>query len=192
MTSVRFASEADADRLLAIYAQYIDTAVTFEYALPTQAAFAGRIRDITERWPYLVCEQDGAAVGYAYAHLARERKAYGWYVELSIYLDRARTGLGLGKRLYALLLELLRLQGVKTAMGCVTSPNPASEALHAALGFDRTGVSRNAGYKNGAWHDVTWFEKPLSSYDVPPSPVVPVGELDPAAVQALMDKYFGV
>lgn len=190
MVTVRFASEADAGRLLAVYAQYIDTSVTFEYDLPTEAEFAARIRDITKSWPYLVCEEDGAAAGYAYAHLARERKAYGWYVELSIYLDRARTGLGLGRRLYGLLLDLLRLQGVKTAMGCVTVPNPASEALHAALGFDRAGTSRNAGYKNGAWHDVAWFEKPLSSYDVPPSPTVPIGDLDPGVVAALIKKYF--
>lgn len=190
MTHVRFASSADAERLLAIYGQYIGTSVTFEYDLPSPAEFAARIRDIIERWPYLVCEQDGAAVGYAYAHLARERKAYGWYVELSIYLDRSHTGRGLGRRLYGLLLELLRLQGVKTAMGCVTVPNPASEALHTALGFVRAGTSPSAGYKNGAWHDVAWFEKPLSPYDVPPAPVVPVGDLDPAVVQALINKYF--
>lgn len=188
--TVRFATEADAGRLLVVYAQYIDTSVTFEYDLPAEAEFAARIRDITESWPYLICEEGGKTAGYAYAHLARERKAYGWYVELSIYLDRSRTGQGLGKRLYGLLLDILRAQGVRTAMGCVTLPNPASEALHAALGFDRAGVSRSAGYKNGAWHDVAWFEKPLAPYDVPPSPTVPVRDLGRELVTGLMKKYF--
>ena len=188
--TVRFATEVDAARLLAVYGQYIDTSITFEYGLPTEAAFAARIRDITRHWPYLICEEDGQAAGYAYAHPAREREAYGWYVELSIYLDRSRTGRGLGRRLYGLLLDILRAQGVKTAMGCVTLPNPASEALHAALGFKRIGVSPRAGYKNGAWHDVIWFEKPLAPYDVPPSPTVPVRDLDPELAAGLMKKYF--
>ncbi len=188
--TVRFATEADAGRLLAIYGQYIDTPVTFEYDLPTEAQFAARIRDITGHWPYLICEEDGAAVGYAYAHLARERAAYGWYVELSIYLDRNWTGRGLGRRLYALLLDLLRSQGVRTAMGCVTLPNPASETLHAALGFDRVGVSRRAGYKNGVWHDVAWFEKPLAPFPASPPPTVPVDQLDRSAVAALIKKHF--
>ncbi len=188
--TVRFATEADAPGLLAVYAQYIDTAVTFEYDLPTEAAFAARVRDIAQRWPYLVCQRDGAVTGYAYAHPARERPAYGWYVELSIYLDRAETGKGLGGRLYGLLLDILRAQGVKTAMGCVTMPNPASEALHAALGFRRIGTSPKAGYKSGAWRDVAWFEKPLAPYDSPPPPIVPVRELDGELVTGLMKKYF--
>ena len=185
--SVRFASEADAEALLAIYAQYIHTAITFETALPTREAFAGRIRDISQLYPYLVLERDGRAVGYAYAHRARERAAYDWYLELSIYLDGAVRGRGLGRKLYGLLLELLRLQGAKTAMGCVTLPNPASQALHAGLGFRLAGVSEKAGYKNGAWHDVAWYEKPLAAYDTPPAPVTPIRETDAAARAALLD-----
>lgn len=187
--SIRFASEADAAGLLAVYAPYIETSVTFEYDCPSLAEFAERIRTIRERWPYLVWEEDDRICGYTYAHLARERAAYGWYVELSIYLDGTCTGRGIGTQLYALLLELLRMQGVKTAMGCVTAPNPASEALHAAMGFRLTGTSRNAGYKNGQWHDVLWYELPLAPYDVPPAPVVPIRQLDPAAVDALFRRY---
>lgn len=188
--TVRFATEADAESLLAIYAPYIDTAVTFEYTCPTAEEFAGRIRDISAMYPYLVLEEDGHPVGYAYAHRARERTAYDWIVELSVYLDRAYTGRGLGKKLYGLLLDLLRLQGLKTAMGCVAAPNPASEALHAALGFQLVGTSQNAGYKAGKWHDVLWYEKALAPYDVPPAPVIPIGELGPDAVAELLARYF--
>lgn len=188
--NVRFATEADAQALLDIYAPYIDTSVTFEYACPTAEEFAGRIRDIRAMYPYLLLEENGRAIGYAYAHRARDRAAYDWLVELSVYLNRTSTGQGLGKRLYGLLIDLLRMQGIRTAMSCVTAPNPASEALHASLGFHLAGTSRCAGYKNGQWHDVLWYEKPLAPYDAPPPPVIPVDRLDPAAVAERMARYF--
>ena len=187
--TIRFATEADAPALLGIYAQYIDTSVTFEYALPTVEEFAGRIRDISSQYPYLVCEVDGRAVGYAYAHRVRERAAYDWIVELSVYLDNGYTGRGLGTALYSLLIDLLSLQNIKTVMGCVTMPNEKSQALHNALGFRKVGTSVNAGYKNGAWHDVAWFEKAIAAYDTPPAPVIPMGGVSPEAVAAVLQKY---
>lgn len=187
---VRFASEADAEALLAVYAPYVETPVTFEYACPTAEEFAGRIRDIGAMYPYLVLEEDGRPVGYAYAHRARERTAYDWYAELSVYLDRDHTGRGLGGKLYSLLMDLLRLQGIRTAMGCVTAPNPASEAMHAALGFRLAGTSENAGYKAGRWHDVLWYEKALAPCDAPPGPVIPIRKLDPETVAERMASYF--
>ena len=187
--SVRFACERDAAALLAIYAQYIDTSITFETVLPTEAEFAGRIRDISQVYPYLVLEQAGRPIGYAYAHRVRERAAYDWLAELSIYLDRDHVSRGLGGRLYGLLIDLLRLQGLKTAMGCVTLPNEKSEALHKLLGFHLVGVSYSSGYKNGAWHDVAWLEKPLAPYDVPPAPLIPIGQADPAAVAGLLENF---
>ena len=188
--TVRFATEADADALLAVYAPYIETPVTFEYTCPTAAEFAGRVRDISAAYPYLALESDGRIIGYAYAHRARERTAYDWLAELSVYLHPAHTGRGLGKRLYALLLDLLTMQGIKTAMGCVAAPNPASEALHASLGFTLVGTSKCSGYKNGRWHDVLWYEKPLGAYDVPPAPVTPIGQLDAGSVREALGRYF--
>lgn len=187
--TVRFATEADGPALLAVYAQYIDTSITFEYTLPTAEEFTGRIRDISRVYPYLVLERDGVPVGYAYAHRSREREAYDWVAELSIYLDRSATGQGLGKRLYSLLMDLLAMQGLKTAMGCVTVPNAASEALHAALGFTRVGLSPCAGYKAGAWRDVSWFEKALGPYDVPPAPLLPISAVDAVAVAERMARF---
>ena len=102
--TVRFATEADAEGLLAVYAPYIQTPVTFEYTCPTAAEFAERVREISAVYPYLALESDGRIIGYAYAHRARERTAYDWLAELSVYLDGDHTGRGLGKKLYGLLL----------------------------------------------------------------------------------------
>lgn len=175
---LRFATEKDCRSLLAIYAQYIDTAVTFECRLPSEEEFAGRIRAIACNYPYLACEEQGRIVGYAYAHRQMEREAYQWNAELSIYLDRAFTSQGLGRRLYGALLELLRLQGVKTVYGGVTLPNAGSEELHRALGFQLLGIYHHTGFKCGKWHDVGWFEKALAPYADNPPPVLPVHRLD--------------
>ena len=176
--AVRFATPEDGAALLAIYAQYIQTPITFEYALPSEREFAQRIGNISREYPYLICEKNGCAIAYAYAHRHMEREAYQWGAELSVYIARNHTGLGLGKGLYRLLMDILRLQGVKTVYGGVTLPNPKSEALHASMGFALLGVYRNAGYKNGAWHDVAWFEKQSGPYDADPRPVTAVSALD--------------
>ncbi|WP_295583270.1 GNAT family N-acetyltransferase [uncultured Oscillibacter sp.] len=188
MAQIRFAGEEDVPALLAIYGRYIATSITFEYELPTAEAFARRVRDISAFYPYLVWEEDGRILGYAYAHRQAERAAYQWNAELSVYLDPSAAGRGLGRRLYGALLALLRLQGVRTAYALVTSPNPRSEALHQALGFRRMGVQRSTGYKDGAWRDVTWFEKAIGAYDDAPRPPRPVGELPPEAVAAVLAK----
>ena len=186
---IRFASEQDAAGLLAVYAQYIGTSITFETRLPSLEAFTERIRDIRRVYPYLALTDGERIAGYAYAHRIRERAAYDWCAELSVYLDRDCTSRGWGQRLYGLLMDLLALQNVKTAIGCVTVPNAASERLHASMGFARVGLSPSSGYKNGAWHDVAWFEKPLGPYDVPPAPLLPLGDVDPAAVAAVMARH---
>lgn len=112
-----------------------------------------------------------------YAHRAQARAAYGWNAELSIYIAQAYAGHGLGRLLYEALMELLRRQGVKTVYGVVTSPNPASEALHRALGFHVAARFHDAGWKDGAWHDVTWFEREIAPHDGAPQPLRPVGEI---------------
>lgn len=176
--TIRLAVLADAPALLRIYAQSIHTPVTFETELPPVREFEGRIRETMRCYPYLVCETDGGAVGYAYAHRFRERPAYRWGAELSVYVDQSHQSRGIGKKLYAALTAILRLQNVKTVYGCVTLPNPGSEALHSSLGFRTVGVFRNSGYKCGRWHDVVWYEKQLGPYqDAPPEPV-PLDEVD--------------
>ena len=186
---IRFAAEADAPALLAIYAQYIETGITFEYQLPTREEFARRIRDFGGTYPYLVCEENGCIVGYAYAHRQAERAAYQWNAELSVYLDRSCTSRGLGRRLYGALIDILRLQGVRTVYALVTLPNEKSEGLHRSMGFRLMGVQRSTGYKAGAWRDVAWFEKPIAPYDQNPEPIRPVGDIPAEALAAILKRY---
>ena len=187
---IRFARAEDAQALLDIYAQYIHTPITFEYELPSAAEFARRISStLADGYPYLVCQDGDEVLGYAYAHRLGERAAYHWNAELSIYLSSRAAGRGLGTALYLTLMDLLRLQGVKTVCGIVTRPNPASEGLHRALGFRLTGVREKAGYKNGTWHDVMWLEKPLGTYGPQPSPVLPVGQLPRDAVERVLNAH---
>ena len=187
MIHLRFARPEDASALLAIYDQHIPTTVTFEYELPSREEFARRIRDFSARYPYLVAEENGETLGYAYAHPIGERAAFGWGAELSVYLDRSCTGRGLGRRMYAVLIELLRLQGVRTVYGLVAHPNPASEALHTAMGFHLMGNQKNAGFKNGQWIDLYWYERAILPYDLPPEPVRSIHDLEPEAVRAVLN-----
>ena len=189
MGEIRFAAAADAAALLGIYGQYIDTPITFECALPSEEAFRRRVAEYGAACPYLVWEEDGRILGYAYAHRLGERAAYQWSAELSIYLGRDSTGRGLGRRLYGALMELLRLQGVRTVYGCVALPNAGSEGLHAAMGFRLTGTWHRAGFKCGAWRDVGWFEKTIAPYDPSPAPVRPIGEVPAAAAAEILERY---
>lgn len=174
---VRLASPDDSAEVLRMYAHYISTPITFECELPTEQVFAQRMADICQFYPYLVCEEEGALIAYAYAHRYKERQAYQWNAELSIYVHPNFLSKGLGKKLYTQLMALLRLQGIKTAYACVTTPNAKSEALHASLGFQKVGTYHQAGYKAEAWHNVTWYEKALAPYTESPQAPVPLSHI---------------
>lgn len=184
--TIRFAVQEDVPALLAIYEQYIHTNITFEYVLPSREEFARRVASISAVYPYLTAEEDGRILGYAYAHRIAERAAYSWGAELSIYLCPDAVGQGLGRRLYQVLIQLLRLQGVRTVYGLVASPNPASEGLHAALGFQLMGVQHRAGYKNGQWIDLLWLERAIAPCGPDPAPLVPVGQLPQAQIRQIL------
>ena len=186
---LRFASEGDAEVLLSVYAQYIGTPVTFEARLPSLEEFRSRITSVTAVYPYLIAEEEGCPVGYAYAHRQMERAAYGWNAELSVYLDRNVLSGGIGKRLYGALCDVLCVQGVRNVYAGVTLPNARSEGLHAACGFRLIGIYRNTGFKNGRWHDVAWYEKQIAPYDVPPLPIRPVGAVKDSELKNILDKY---
>lgn len=188
MTAIRLATPDDGPELAAIYRRYVtDTAATFEIDPPTAAEFSGRIAATAAFYPYLVAEEDGGAVGYAYASRYHERAAYRYSAAASIYLPPDATGKGLGKKLYRILLELLRGQGVRNVYGLVARPNPASAGLHRAFGFRSVGVARRSGYKLGGWVDVEIFEKFLVDGDGAPEPLVPMPEMDPDFVQRTLN-----
>ena len=186
---IRRAAAGDAAALLDIYAPYIrDTAITFEYDVPAAEEFAARIGDIARTHPYLVCERDGRPVGYAYAHNIRERAAYDWAAELSVYLAPAAQRQGAGTALYRCLIDLLAMQNLRILYGCVTLPNEKSERLHEKLGFAPVGVWHGAGWKFGRWHDVGWLEKRLGG-DGAAQPVIPFPQLDGQKIQECLDRY---
>ena len=170
---IRLASTDDADGIRAVYAPFVDTPVTFEEEAPSCKAYRERIAKICEKYPCLVAEEGGRIVGFAYAHELRERIAFQWNAELSIYLAPAAQGRGAGSCLYAALLELLRLMGIKAAYGVVTSPNPASERLHRAFGFALMGTQPHAGFTCGAWHDVAWYVREIAPFEDAPAPPAP-------------------
>ena len=187
MVMIREAAPADAAALLAIYESYIDTPITFECEPPTIDEFQRRMREFSAVYPYLICEVDGCAAGYAYAHRQKERAAYQWNAELSVYLAEPYCGRGIGKALYAALIDILTLQNIKTVYAGVTVPNPKSEALHASFGFTRMGTYHSTGFKCGKWHDVAWFELPIGVYDEPPSPVLSIDQVNPAQIRAILE-----
>lgn len=186
-TAIRLAVPEDGPALARIYGQYIDTPVTFECILPTDMEFSDRIRQISPIYPYLVCEQGGQIAGYAYAHRQMERAAYGWNAELSIYLDAGHTSAGLGRQMYGVLMELLKMQGIHNVYGVVTVPNEKSERLHLSMGFRLIGVHRHTGYKCGAWWDVAWFERELLPCTGAPKPFCPIEELPHGDVEKVLN-----
>ena len=148
--------------MLAIYAPFVEhTAVSFEYDVPTEAEFARRLEEHQAAFPWLVCEENGRVMGYAYAGRAFERAAYGWNAEISCYLAPELRGRGVGRRLYARIEEILTRLGYYKLFAVVTSANAPSVAFHRALGFRDAACFRNVGYKQGGWYDVLWLEKTL-------------------------------
>lgn len=181
ITTVRDASAADAQRLLEIYSYYVkNTAITFEYDAPSIEEFRGRIERVTARYPYLVIEQDGVIMGYAYAGPFVGRAAYDWCCELTVYLDPAAKGRGLGRRIYQALEDALKGMGILNlyaCIGCTDSPDQYltnnSAQFHAHLGFTEVGRFKKCGYKFGRWYDMIWMEKAVGEHRDRPGPIVP-------------------
>ena len=174
--TIRFATPADAEALVAIYAPYIlKTAITYEYEIPSTAEFAHRIETYSAKYPYLVAELNGTPVGYAYACPLGSRPAFDWSVETAIYIREDCKGLGIGRALYAELEDILKRQGIRTltaAVASVAHEDPyltdASIRFHLKMGFSPVGTFHNAGCKFGRWYDLTWLEKAIGEYEGEP------------------------
>lgn len=163
--------EADAAACLDIYAPYVrDTVVSFEEQVPTLDDFRGRIESTTATHPWLVLEDAGKVVGYAYASTHRTRAAYRWAADVTVYVAPTHHRVGAGRRLYTELFERLRRQGFRILCAGITVPNDASFGLHRAMGFEPVGVYKRIGWKFGAWRDVIWLDLDLMpGNDAPPS-----------------------
>lgn len=159
---LRQASAADARVLLGIYRPYVESpGYCFELEPPSEAEFAARIERAIAHWDWLIAEREGRILGYAYAGQHRERAAYRFSCEVSAYLSPEARGHGIGHALYSALLQRLTELGYRNALAVIVHPNPASEAFHARHGFERVGVFRNAGLKQGRWWDVVWMQRGL-------------------------------
>ena len=184
---IRFAKAADAEEILEIYKPYImETAITFECKIPLIDEFRDRIKKISMEYPYIVCLEKGKIIGYAYANRQMEREAYQWNAELSVYIDKYHLRCGVGKALYNVLIEILKLQNIRNVYGGVAFPNKNSEKLHEHFGFRKLAVYHNTGYKFKEWHDVMWFEKTIGNYDLEPKPFVSIKKIDPNMITKII------
>ena len=164
---IRFAKEADIPAILDIYGPYVlNTCYSFEYEFPTREAFSARFEAITAQFPWLVWEENGRVLGYAYGSAPFTRDAYRWSAESSIYLAPEAQGRGIGRRLYAALEELLKAQGYLKTYAIITTANEPSLAFHKAVGFHFVAAMPACGYKFGQLHGITWMEKQLNSREV--------------------------
>lgn len=166
--SIRLAQRADIPRILEIYAPYVEnTTYSFEYETPSLEAFTQRFEAITAQFPWLVWEEKGRVLGYAYASAPFERAAYSWCTEPSIYLAPEIQGKGVGKLLYLVLEELLRLQGYRVSYAIITTENRHSVDFHAAMGYTHLATFPNCGFKHGRWLGTIWMEKTLKIVESP-------------------------
>lgn len=172
MIRIRAAEPKDSAQIAAIYMPYVTTtAISFETEPPTPKVIEGRMTAFDGLYPWLVAttEDDDAVMGYAYAGRFRERPAYRYIVETSIYLGgNVQRGQGYGRLLYSALIETLIAQDFTQAIAVLSLPNEYSIGLHESLGFRRAGVYRGIGYKNGQWHDVGFWQRELTEAANPP------------------------
>jgi phosphinothricin acetyltransferase len=185
---IRLAGDADAEPVTAIYAHYVqNTAISFELQPPSAGEMGQRIRETLAALPWLVCENGSAILGYAYAAKHRDRPAYMWSTDVSIYIRHDLHRQGLGRGLYASLFALLQLQGFYNLFAGITLPNDASYGLHRALGFEPIGVYRSVGFKMGRWHDVVWLGMTLRLHEPSPTPVIRLADvIDTPEAQAAL------
>lgn len=182
---IRAARVSDAQSLLEIYEPYVrNTAITFEYEVPEPADFRKRIENTLKKYPYIVAEADGELLGYAYTGAFKERAAYDWSAEVSIYVKKDKRGLGIGGKLYAALEEISRAQHILNLNACIAYADTEDEYLtndsvtfHSHMGYKMVGKFHQCGYKFGKWYDMVWMEKMIGEHPANPAPVILFSDL---------------
>lgn len=168
---MRTAVIADARDILDIYAPFVlTTAISFERELPSLEQMEKRIEACLEKFPWLVITHEGRITGYAYASRHREREAYQWSCECSVYVHENYRGKGIAAELYRVLLEVLKLQGIRNAYAGITLPNESSVRLHEKCGFEPFAIYENVGYKLNSWQKVGWWRLRLNDFTPEPAP----------------------
>ena len=173
MLTIRSAVPEDAARLREIYAYYVEnTAISFEYEVPSLEEFRGRIENTLKKYPYLVLEEDRIVQGYTYAGVFKARAAYDRSCEVTVYLAPAAKGRGFGRRPYAALEEALKARGILNLYACIGDPltedeylTKNSERFHQHLGYTKVGEFHQCGYKFGRWYNMIWMEKIIGEHN---------------------------
>ncbi len=176
---IRIATTEDAKNLLAIYEPYVrNTAITFEYDVPSITEFTDRIQHTLKKYPYILLEENGQILGYAYASPFKERSAYNWSVETSIYLNKDARGKGYGRQLHDALEKLLKSMGIINMCACIGVPRGEDPYLdnnsvdfHSHMGYRMVGTFSHSGYKFGRWYDMSWMEKHITTPPAHPQPI---------------------
>lgn len=193
----RVARPEDAEGLLAIYAPYVEeTAITFEYEVPSVEAFRARIAHTLATYPYIVAVEKNKIIGYAYVGRLHERAAYDWSVETSIYVDRRARKHGLGRQLYERLEAILRAMNIINVNACIAYPgtnndpylNTNSPDFHAHLGYQLVGHFHACAYKFDRWYDMIWMEKWIAPHPAKPEAMIPFPALPAEVVVRILSE----
>lgn len=186
---IRLAELNDALEIHDIYAPYVEnTVISFEYEVPTIDEMEARIRRISQCYPWIVLEDGGRILGYAYASKHRERASYRWSVDVSIYISKGFHSRDIGKALYASLLPVLKQQGYYNAYAGICLPNEKSVGIHEYFGFKKVAHYSKVGYKMGEWHDVGWWELILQDHNKIPDEPRPVTCIEESILREIFSK----
>ena len=189
MPAIRLANEKDAAGILEIYAPYIEnTSYTFETEVPSIESFAQRIGTYLIDWPWLLYEVNGIIAGYAYATRYRERTAYQWSAESSVYIHDDFQRSGIARTLYDVLLNILKKQGFRNVYAVINLPNDKSVKFHESCDFTWFATYEKVGYKSGRWKDVGWWKLSINDYTDEPAAPTKFSELNKDFLQLLFQK----
>ena len=191
---IRFATLEDSKELLKIYGYYVkNTAISFEIDIPSLKVFSQRIEEIQKKYPYIVAEEDGVILGFAYANQVGARQAFNWSVETTIYINKESRKQGVGKKLYKTLEKLLEKMNVQNLYALIAYPVQEDEYLtkdsvvfHQHLGYECIGELKKCGYKFGNWYSLRWMEKHIKDHQAIPDPVININELYSLPTNGLM------
>lgn len=184
MIELRVARKEDVPGMLAIYAPYVtDTDVTSDFEVTEAEVYCTQIEKVLEDYPWLVAEAGGKIIGYSYAKKHRERAAYEWCCESSVYVHEDYQGRGVAKQLYEALQEILVKQNMVNVYAGIAQPNENSTMFHVRMGYTPVGVYKKVGFNNGQWHDVLWVHKTLIKHPANPLPVLKFS--DPTVAEAV-------
>lgn len=189
LTQIKFrlAKETDAKEILAIYASYINIDnITFEYEVPNIIEFRQRIAKVITKYPYIVALYQGKIVGYTYASTFRDRIAYNWGLETSIYLTPEVKGQKLGKKLYTKLEQILKIQHITNLVASITYPNPQSIAFHEKMGYKKIAHFTKCGYKQGKWYDMIFMEKFINKHESPAKEIIYIEDIDKTIIDKIL------